>query len=894
MIVYMQKHTFTIDIDNESEPAKVKNFIIDKNIDDFHLSFQVIMQDGEARPDELIRQPNVLKKLNGKNAKGALEGFLNNYLKKMIRSQDNQPFQIVLTFIRKVTERSPLSKGKNGTFNCLLNIIKDHFKSLKDNKEQIINNLNDKYFADGVGEEAIDDICNQLKINIAVYSLSNEVWYEYFKDEKKKTFIVLDHDTHYTKFEPDVNLLEAKIKKIVYLHDVETAFLENKDPVKYPFVDNDKSVSAFITTDGTIYKRETIFYDQIDFDKNKDNLDLAKTLTLTARYTKEKTKQYNIERYWNDEKLFNFVKAADFHSKYWCTTPDYENGFMIDQNRAYMQYKQCQLYNHYQFPRQPTHFFKVVDQSYNNKILNLTGFIQISNVCVPPELEYLIRTFYLQNDAVYTSPELKFFSELGITFDIKSVAFSHSKQDIDFSIVPTEWQEDSPIFDQKRIENSIMGSLIMQSKDYVSAVACKDKLEFQQLRYDLKDKIVDIDFDKNIIKYVTETKKLIKGAFHIHAYILAYQQIQFLKKVLTIPFKNIMKIKVDAVISRIPFENFDHNLWHETETKKVQTPLISDIDFSRVKPEGGELICDDRLLESQFIEITGDAGTGKTFEATHFPVRDFCMLVPNNNLKIKFKKENPEMPCLTYHKAFQITVGKNKVNPMPPPKYKTYILDECSMICKGVMNRILTHPFALDANIIIIHDPAQLNPVMPSSKGWKDKFPYFRYGEEYKARNWFKIHLTEQKRQTDEELKRRLDLVRNMHCSDDKVELFKDRIISKEEVKSLYRYDTEDLVLASTNEVVDEWNKILSKGAPSLKVKYTRSTKKYAMNERLIGQKSIGNDQELAFASTIHLVQGLTFLDRIFLSQTSLDFDPHLFYTACSRAKTLDQIYLID
>ena len=120
---------------------------------------------------------------------------------------------------------------------------------------------------------------------------------------------------------------------------------------------------------------------------------------------------------------------------------------------------------------------------------------------------------------------------------------------------------------------------------------------------------------------------------------------------------------------------------------------------------------------NQFTEVTGAAGCAKTYTATHWNLYDSCILVPTNALRVKFAKENPGVPCSTYHKEFH--TNKKKGDYLEPRRpYCNYILDECSMICKGVMNNILTHKNAKNANIVLIHDRAQLAPVMPGNEDW--------------------------------------------------------------------------------------------------------------------------------------------------------------------------------
>ncbi len=227
------------------------------------------------------------------------------------------------------------------------------------------------------------------------------------------------------------------------------------------------------------------------------------------------------------------------------------------------------------------------------------------------------------------------------------------------------------------------------------------------------------------------------------------------------------------------------------------------------------------------------------------------------------------------------------------------------MICKGVMNNILTHRNARNANIILIHDRAQLAPVMPGNEDWADpKQRYFTNGREYKARNWFEVHLTEQKRQSDPKFIEILDKMRLLHDTNngglkDMIELLKNRIIPEKEVVNLYRMDKEDLMIASTNLEVDRWNAILHKHAKpgELKLKYTSECPGHVKNERIIQQSVCPANMELAFANTVHIVQGLTFPDRLFISlsltQKRNNFDNHLLYTAVSRVKSIDQLFLV-
>lgn len=926
----------------------------------------------DTSPEIAINNKDFLKKYEKRTA-GALTGFFNRYMMKFLKSLQFIN-KINLVLVKKVRNKRALTPNFDGMkMNCLIEIVDRLVKNRKDYAKKLqprLVQLNEKYFDQGCGEQAIDEICTAVQVNIHVVSILQETWYHKHLGDNKRTILICSHNGHATWHNDDRDLLDfittdIKTKKFEYLEAVQQHFLDNPTPIKFPIVIRDEIV-AYYDYDGNLYKNRDIFYDEKDWKKNHKSEHLQNVFTLTSRYYKELKMKYQLQDMYRDENLYHFVKCADLYSPPWCTTDDYaEEGIAFDQTRAYMQYERSEFYSHYQFPRMPTHFYKVVDQRLNNELLQKTGFAQVSNVNVPKNLTYIWKTRMIQDNCVYTTMELAWYASLGVTFELTKVAFANDKQMIDFHIHLTEWQSNSGL-SSKQEECSLMGRLIPnQDSKHTSLVHCRDENEFLQLRYQLGDRVLNVDFDKKIIYYTTQTEKKLRGAYHIHAYILAYQRIEFATKAMTVPFETILKVKVDCMVLEKPtlesvarqlhihskgawavssimewMETMDHipitemkpfkgwtgslnptldapykwtGFHEERDIKDCKTQHIDEVDFThrqyKMIPDLQELPIReyDQEITSpafhRFINLTGDAGAGKTYEATHWNLYDCCMLVPTHSLRVKFKEEHPDMPCMTYHKAFNTNVKKGDFCP-ERKQYSTYIMDECSMICKGFMNNILTDKNALNANMVLIHDRAQLKAVVPETLSWKEKqVSYFTYGEEFKKREWFNIHLTKQMRQNDPRFIETLTKMRAMHDEAGSlpkmIELLKDRIITEQEAKDLYRMDTKDIVIASTNDEVDRWNEILKKQAKKgeLKLKYTTTTDKHVNNERVILQTEQQACQELAFASTVHIVQGLTFTDRLFISLSLLkknqNFDSHLLYTAVSRVKSIDLLYLV-
>ena len=88
------------------------------------------------------------------------------------------------------------------------------------------------------------------------------------------------------------------------------------------------------------------------------------------------------------------------------------------------------------------------------------------------------------------------------------------------------------------------------------------------------------------------------------------------------------------------------------------------------------------------------------------------------------------------------------------------------------------------------------------------------------------------------------------------------------------------------NQAFDEKN-ILEK-----KWKITQKTDKYCKGRFVRGDINT-KCKELAFATTIHCVQGKTFNNKLYVDLTNL-FEWGSFYTAVSRLTTLDDLYLIE
>ena len=114
-----------------------------------------------------------------------------------------------------------------------------------------------------------------------------------------------------------------------------------------------------------------------------------------------------------------------------------------------------------------------------------------------------------------------------------------------------------------------------------------------------------------------------------------------------------------------------------------------------------------------------------------------------------------------------------------------------------------------------------------------------------------------------------------------------DRIITKEELSQ--KYDVKDIILTGTNETKNVYTEMFK----HIEKYYCKENNRvYCNGDIIIGEKP-DCKSELRHAYTTHSIQGETAYNNLFIDASKM-FDARMFYTALSRAKRLDQIYIIE
>ena len=165
------------------------------------------------------------------------------------------------------------------------------------------------------------------------------------------------------------------------------------------------------------------------------------------------------------------------------------------------------------------------------------------------------------------------------------------------------------------------------------------------------------------------------------------------------------------------------------------------------------------------------------------------------------------------------------------------------------------------------------------------------------------VNFTKNYRSKDPKLTKVLETMRSImknnygnNCLEDMNRVFgqalKNRTISEEFMFANYKID--DLAICSLNKTQQRFNKVFDTENNLIKKwKITEKTDKYPRGKFVRGDDINTINKELAYATTVHAVQGKTFTNKLYFDLGNI-FEWGMFYTAVSRLTTLDDLYLID
>lgn len=845
-----------------------------------------------------------------------------NGTQNALLTNTNLPVGTKVTFI--ITKERQLPKQfyeqnyKHGLTNCLLTPIANYLwekaktiKTKKIRETYLCKSLKMKDLIkethNGVSHAMIQKICDQYQIAIKLIKpFSNEIYFKATsmkKPIKEFTFLnsLIDHVDEFDGL-PIVSP-KAKYAKQFNPEYVDQKFLNEK--LKELIKNNDFYVYQKGAYGIRSIKTLTDYYTLRD--------EFADTCTAFEKATGLINCDFDALRY--PDLADHVNKGTHFNGTVDFKNTDHlrqvgkqdeapKNINHIDMKKAYSNFYQTKYYNG---------FMGNIQIWRKTKNMDNIGLYAIKNINFNKANEKFRRLNDIMNiyqDSVYSSPELQFLIDNGVTFTITHGCYSLEELDFRFTDDMINNKDVVKVDEMKVLDVSYYakycGKLASQKKhnnfyirgnrQLLSTITQTNDLQIYPNDYDNEHRIC-------YRKEHLYTKK------HITAQIIAYQRIQMLEQLLEMNVDKIIRVCVDGIY----FEPHDFKLKGVFRKKDDEmtfrnhphTSYINDIIESGYKPNHNYENLGIERIDYQHELHSGAGGTGKTY---YNLIKDRGLIHPIyttlswklcSDMAKDYKKNTGHY---LHHTVFN-QLAEDKGDGLQQ-RYGTYIIDECSMLTEAQKRHFMN---TLPKTIFLGDIEAQLPPVrsremiteLCKKYGTKDprKIPkneiiQMNSSGFYYVKEYTKVWRFNKGDELNDLAKYLRDVINSKKYHRIKysniLEKFNVKQISRHQVNKLYNYK-EDMILGA-NKHQHAFYLDTFKNYEKYKVKSNFSHYK---NGEIVYEKIKGVAMEQRHCYTVHSVQGLTFEGKLFIDKEDLS-DLKMFYTAISRARSIEQIYLVE
>jgi len=731
-------------------------------------------------------------------------------------------------------------------------------KSSKSKYKIVLENLDEleNKYSNGVNEDNIDEICNKLQIDISI----------------EKPFCVKKFIT--------CKSIKKALKHFRYLNTRINHVELNE------FVLNEKP--EIVSREELLKIKKQLEQDETYFTFDKDLHNACKIYTLDKVYALNNEMMECFNEFEIDTGLINckiddiydaelseFIKdgthyngTVDFKD---VTKFNIKKVFHIDMKKAYTQSHLCKYYEGF--------LGKITDFRLTNKIEGV-GLYFIKDIVIPEgDFKKLNdKLIIYQNYNVYTSAELKFLQSQKCSFTIMSGCWGVKSIDFKFDDAMLEGKSDEGS-SYYALWTGKCDSHYLSTKKWING----DDNMVQIIQEHTDAKIEKYENGEICVKY---DKKHNYHLGHITAFITAYQRLNVLEQLLTMDYNNIIRVCVDGIYTikkEIPFGSFRDKNDDKDKTfgnvaglsyvSDIQYDIYSDDEFKKISYDCGNC----RKHNQKELHI-GAGGNGKT----HRNLTDkglVKVLYVSPSWKLARNKE-AEYKCRVSVWARLITEDPEMIGIVK--RYSNVLLiDECSMMTEGEKQTI----FDLygDMKIIFCGDLgfqlSSFNGVEMNKDGFDD---IIQNNTNYRCNDKVLLSLLS-------DLRLMISYDRpTSEINNFVIGWFKknNRTITIEQLKEIYNVN--DMILVGTNQIKDIYTEMFN----GLEKYYCKENNRLHSNGEIVIGKKPECKSELRHAYTTHSIQGETAYHKLFIDSEKM-FNPRMFYTAISRAKTLEQIFII-
>ena len=759
---------------------------------------------------------------------------------------------------RLITSQRVIQAFREGITNCLLTPILNwaevkfedaKSKASKSRYRTIIKNIKEmeKDYVNGVPEDCINMICDKLQIDIDISLPFAEKKLIEAKSTKKAL----------CKFRyMNTRIDHIDLNKLVNDKDV----IEVSKEQLYELIRKFNEEGVYYT-----YQKNMTGYSEI--------ATLESKYRLVNEYSKIKNefeKEYGFDEIRIDdihnEKLSLFVRdgvhyngVIDFDEKEVEKNVDEIRSYVkhIDMTKAYANFKSCKYYDGF--------LGKITDFRKCNKVMG-NGLYLIDNLVFTDNYFKKLNDKMVMycNKNVYTNVELKMLDDNGVSYDIVCGCWGVKKFDFDFP--DSMLQKENGISHYAKWtgasnSHSLTSSFYMKGNDEL-AYMIQEYTE-GQVRY-YRDDEIQIEYNKPYAPHLS----------HITAFITAYTRMNIIEQLLEIDYDNLIRVCVDGIYFK-----------GDVVCKNVFTHKTK-MTFNN---GAGEMFCSN-LYEREYDCANfrehygrelhlGEGGCGKTH--TNLTDEGLC--------KVLFVA-----PSWKLARAKQVELGSRcsvwaRILMNDPEKIhfvrksaNVLIIDEVSMMCEEAKKFIFENYG--DMKLIFCGDlgfqlPC-INGTPMDGKGFDNTVKHLK---DYRC-----------KCPVLKELKNMLRLMISHGRSRNEInkyviDFFKNigRVVPVDYLKK--NYVIEDMILTGTNKLKDYFTGLF----PDLKKYIVLGNNRLYSNGEILFNEPEMVSFEIRHAFTTHSIQGETAYHNLYIDSSRM-FDERMFYTAVSRAKKIEQIFIIE
>ena len=533
----------------------------------------------------------------------------------------------------------------------------------------------------------------------------------------------------------------------------------------------------------------------------------------------------------------------------------------VDCIKAFTQFKACKYYDG---------FLGKVSDFRKTNCIECVGYYLIGNIDwtkANKKIKHIQRVFNMyQGRNVYPSPELEFLQANGVKFKIKGGCWG-GQYEFDF---------DNSMYDkQDKVSNySKWTGLITSQNDRSFFLMNTQDTEFAS---HIMEECNDATYSLGVVRFSIE-KEIQQHKAQLAGFIYAYQRINLIEQLYKMDIDQIVRINTDG-IKYLP---------HEFEINPIFKHVSKPNEYGFLMDERAEGFITNNSCCDRFDWLRFHFHFTKTPAREHYDSEIFIgkggggkthlNLVDNGLIRSLYVAPSYKLTRakqLEYNTDAEVLANVLSPNRFPKllRKYNTLIVDEASMISEEA--RALLFKTYKKCKLIFCGDVGFQAAAVEGTQiklGEFDNITTMLTNYRCQDKNLEKI-LNKLRRAIEENSKKGLDYIKDIQ------RITRDELVNK--------YETKDIVLTHKHTTITAYNKILDKE----KYLITRSCKKYSRGE-IFYEKPKTKHCDKTNAFTTHSVQGETFTENIFID-IELARNLRLLYTAISRAKYLDQVFII-